>query len=373
MKEDLLNEACSQFKKGCWKKEEDQRLLNLMKSESSNWKSISEKMKTRSPIQCFQRWTKTLMPGLVKGQWIRQENEIIKNYVKKYGPVNWNKCAKLIPGRSSKQCREHWIYCLSPNIIKGNWTKEEDLKIFYLYKVLNGCWKDISMFFDGRPANSIKNRFYMIIRKIAGDILNIKGKKYLSEIGLNVLLNYLDEAYKEVESAYKKEKQYSDNQVKDFLKNIQIKITENNKNKKNNITENFSEKDTLSIRTKEQGSNDTENYKDNLAYNQDFIFSCDLDHNPKILKELNMIEKKISENCELKNLFNEDISKFDVDVDKGMSKAYRENLILCDDCYADNLSMVSNDRNNTLNFFREDGPQENIFFFCPIKNQQCQI
>ena len=60
-------------------------------------------------------------------------------------------------------------------------------------------------------------------------------------------------------------------------------------------------------------------------------------------------------------------------LDKGMSKAYRENLILCDDCYADNLSMVSNDRNNTLNFFREDGPQENIFFFCPIKNQQSQI
>ena len=76
-------------------------------------------MKTRSPIQCLQRWTKILMPGLIKGPWTQKENEILKNYVATNGPSNWPLCAELIPGRSSKQCREHWLYSLNPLLLNN--------------------------------------------------------------------------------------------------------------------------------------------------------------------------------------------------------------------------------------------------------------
>jgi hypothetical protein len=43
---------------------------------------------------------------------------------------------KFILGRSGKQIRERWFNNLCPQVKKGHWGVEEDLKIFKLYKKL---------------------------------------------------------------------------------------------------------------------------------------------------------------------------------------------------------------------------------------------
>ena len=59
------------------------------------------------------------------------------------------------------------LFCLNPELVKGEWTSEEDFLIMYFYEQCNGSWKKIIPLFNGRTENSIKNRFFSQLRKIA--------------------------------------------------------------------------------------------------------------------------------------------------------------------------------------------------------------
>ena len=157
-------------RQGKWNPEEDE-LLRLAVEEvgDKRWKEISYRIPGRSSIQCLHRWTKILRPGLVKGPWTDEENNKLKTWVEMYGAKKWSRCSDFIQGRSGKQCREHWVNKLDPELKKGNWTTEEDEKIFQLYQVHGSSWAKIEKHLPGRTENAIKNRFYSTIRKLATD------------------------------------------------------------------------------------------------------------------------------------------------------------------------------------------------------------
>ena len=144
-------------KKGKWSEKEDEQLTNLVKIYNyKNWKSISQHIPGRTAIQCLHRWTKILQPGLVKGPWTAQEDAKLFDWVKRQGPTKWTLCSEIIPGRSGKQCREHWNNSLNPDVKKGSWTSEEDFLIMFFYQKYNGSWKKIIPIFNKRTENSIK-------------------------------------------------------------------------------------------------------------------------------------------------------------------------------------------------------------------------
>ena len=202
--EDDPNESNNPIKRGKWSPEEDAKLTSLVqKYDYKNWRMISEEMSNRSPIQCLHRWTKILQPGLVKGPWTSEEDTKLLDWVRKEGPCKWPQCAKNIPGRTGKQCREHWIYSLNPTVKKGDWEEEEDFKIIFYYKKYKGGWKKIAEYFPERTANSIKNRFYCQLRKIVGDKLGIKGKNEISKIKLDTLLQYIDYGYDKIADTFR--------------------------------------------------------------------------------------------------------------------------------------------------------------------------
>ena len=58
----------SQFNSGKWTKEENKLLLYYINiCGSTHWKKISDKLQTRSPVQCLHRWSKILKPWFEKG------------------------------------------------------------------------------------------------------------------------------------------------------------------------------------------------------------------------------------------------------------------------------------------------------------------
>lgn len=59
-----------------------------------------------------------------KKTWTLEEDEAIKELVKKYGPKNWTWIAKFIPHRMGKQCRERWFNHLDPSINKSEWSRD---------------------------------------------------------------------------------------------------------------------------------------------------------------------------------------------------------------------------------------------------------
>lgn len=157
-------------KTGRWSIEEDELLKKIVPFYGEKqWRKISQHMKGRSAIQCLHRWTKILKPGLVKGPWTTEEDQRLYEWVAKEGPTKWSQCSQIIIGRSGKQCRERWFNNLNPMVKKGNWSIEEDDMIFKLYMQYGSSWSKIAKHLKGRTENSIKNRFYSTIRKIAAD------------------------------------------------------------------------------------------------------------------------------------------------------------------------------------------------------------
>lgn len=118
------------------------------------------------------------------------------------GPERWSDAAKIITGRSGKQIRERWLNTLNPKLKKGHWDPKEEQALIKLVMKFGPKWSKLVGFFEGRTENSIKNRLYCILRKVAnekrkaGDIdakyLDPEGKEL--QCSTDALLDFQQEA-----------------------------------------------------------------------------------------------------------------------------------------------------------------------------------
>ncbi|KAF1323751.1 hypothetical protein FI667_g10281, partial [Globisporangium splendens] len=147
-----------------WTQEEDDRLREAVgRHGERNWKSIAEEVPGRNHTQCLQRWTKVLAPGLVKGHWRPDEDELLKELVAE-GRKNWGQVATRIPGRTSKQCRERWYNHLDPSIVRGEYSAEEDRIILEAQSRLGNRWSAIAAMLPGRTEDAVKIRWKSLCR-----------------------------------------------------------------------------------------------------------------------------------------------------------------------------------------------------------------
>jgi len=153
-----------------WTQEEDTALNEAVsKHGPKNWKHIAEFVPNRNHTQCLQRWGKVLAPNLVKGHWTADEDSNLIDFVKELaieGMVkNWGEVANMIPGRTSKQCRERWFNHLDPSIKRGNYTQEEDGLILTEQARIGNRWSIISAMLPGRTEDAVKIRWKTLDRE----------------------------------------------------------------------------------------------------------------------------------------------------------------------------------------------------------------
>ncbi|CEG45991.1 -diketo-5-methylthio-1-phosphopentane phosphatase [Plasmopara halstedii] len=161
-----------------WTPEEDDKLRDAVgRHGERNWKSIAEEVPGRNHTQCLQRWTKVLAPGLVKGHWRPEEDDLLKELVAE-GRKNWGQVATRIPGRTSKQCRERWYNHLDPSIIRGEYTPDEDRMILDAQSRLGNRWSAIAAMLPGRTEDAVKIRWKSLCRVRKG-----QGRRGQSEKG----------------------------------------------------------------------------------------------------------------------------------------------------------------------------------------------
>lgn len=163
-----------------------------------------------------------------KGPWTKKEDDLLLSWVKKNGEKKWSKCAQLIKTRNGKQCREHWNNCLNSEITKGKWSIEEDLLIMVFFQKY-GSWKEILPIFKGRSENSIKNRFYSNLRKIASKRLNMR---YNDSIGIEDLKNYLDDCLQNIKTEYFKINNQTQKELDEYINNIELELKKRTKEQK---------------------------------------------------------------------------------------------------------------------------------------------
>lgn len=163
-----------------WKKDEDELLISLAKKYNErNWKEIASYYANKNPLQCFSRY-KRIRPGIKKGTWKKDEDAKIIDLVRKYG-CSWSKISKEFKTRNGKQIRDRYLNVLDPNINKERFTYEEDLSLVKLFYVHGPKWAFIAKYFPYRTADMVKNRFHSSIKKR----INTSFPSYSNESELN--------------------------------------------------------------------------------------------------------------------------------------------------------------------------------------------
>ena len=230
-------------------------MINLSKYKKENSNIINEsKIKTNTSENKFY-----ISSEINKGPWTPHEDKLLIEYVKKYGPKKWNNCAEFLKNRTSKQCREHWKNCLDPKIKKGEWTPEEDLLLMVFYSKCKGSWRELIHYFNDRTENSIKNRFFSELRKIASNDPCKKEKKRSSKINLKNLLKYLEQGISEAKKNFMIINKMTEEQLNEHIKKIEIKILNKKKDKKRKKLQNYSNKYNLLGKKREKKSEEKNN------------------------------------------------------------------------------------------------------------------
>lgn len=99
----------------------------------------------------------------VRRNFTKEEDEKLINLVKEFGH-KWTEIAKHMPGRDQHQCRERYVYYLAPDINRNEWTKEEDALLIAKRNELGNRWTLIAKFLPGRTSLQVRDRLNFLTR-----------------------------------------------------------------------------------------------------------------------------------------------------------------------------------------------------------------
>ncbi|CAG9323183.1 MYBL2_4 [Blepharisma stoltei] len=115
--------------------------------------------------------------GLKTKPWKENEDQLLRDLISQYGTKNWAFISKSLNEalydsqciRKGKHCRERWHNHLNPELNKGEWSYEEDIKLLNLKQKVGNKWSIIAKDLPGRTENGVKNRWNSLMKKAKCD------------------------------------------------------------------------------------------------------------------------------------------------------------------------------------------------------------
>ncbi|CAO1385888.1 unnamed protein product [Diamesa hyperborea] len=155
-----------------WTPEEDDLLQKAVEKYTfcgaSNWNKISEAIKNRTKVQCYNRYIFSCRDQPVKrGNFSTEEDKIILDYVDKHG-INYNEITKLLPERTVTQIRNHYQLALGFEGETHCWTTEEDAALIdFVDTYGTNNWKEIAATLKTHNRLSCRTRYVTIQKFLA--------------------------------------------------------------------------------------------------------------------------------------------------------------------------------------------------------------
>ena len=156
----------TKIRKKCkWTAFEDKILMMVVRSSGcKNWKSIADKVKGKTPTQCYMRYL-IIKSNYDKGLWIKEEDIRLVKLVEKYGK-HWNMLSRFfIKNRTGKQIRDRYVNYLDPMLNRKPFSITEDSMIIDMYLKYGRKWSFISKHLKDRNSEMVKNRFHSVLKK----------------------------------------------------------------------------------------------------------------------------------------------------------------------------------------------------------------
>ena len=188
-------------------------LTNLSTSNSPNKKKIEELPKEisfqlpKEPIKNPINIQTINQPILKNVKWTKNEDNILINCINRFGEGKWNEMERCFIGRTRKQIRQRYINNIKMKKISENmnqtitlnsssssinekiidekhsfiWNDKLDKILLREYFLNKKSWVKISKKIPGSSENSVKNRFYSLLRQL----VNNEKKEYKSNFYFN--------------------------------------------------------------------------------------------------------------------------------------------------------------------------------------------
>ena len=188
-------------------------LTNLSTSNSPNKKKIEEVPKEisfqlpKEPIKNPINIQTINQPILKNVKWTKNEDNILINCVNRFGEGKWNEMERCFIGRTRKQIRQRYVNNMKIKKISENmnqtitlnsssssinekiidekhsfiWNDKLDKILLREYFLNKKSWVKISKKIPGSSENSVKNRFYSLLRQL----VNNEKKEYKSNYYFN--------------------------------------------------------------------------------------------------------------------------------------------------------------------------------------------
>ena len=188
-------------------------LTNLSTSNSPNKKKIEEVPKEisfqlpKEPIKNPINIQTINQPILKNVKWTKNEDNILINCVNRFGEGKWNEMERCFIGRTRKQIRQRYVNNMKIKKISENmnqtitlnsssssinekiidekhsfiWNDKLDKILLREYFLNKKSWVKISKKIPGSSENSVKNRFYSLLRQL----VNNEKKEYKSNFYFN--------------------------------------------------------------------------------------------------------------------------------------------------------------------------------------------
>lgn len=111
---------------------------------------------------------KTTAAKPYRSRFTEEEDKLLKELVNNKKNKTWKEIAAFLPGRSACQCRDRYNQYLFKEIVCKPWTPEEDQIIVEKYKQYGPHWVKISQSLPGRSGNNVKNRWNSALTRYHG-------------------------------------------------------------------------------------------------------------------------------------------------------------------------------------------------------------